>query len=93
LELKEMTKTRTKQANFTLPGDLLEELRREVPKGDQSRIVAEALRKELLRLRFRRSLDDSFGAWKQEDHPELKEGTEQFIRRTRHSSRTDMQES
>ncbi len=52
-------------------GQLLEELRRQVPKGEQSRIVAEALRKELLRLRFGRALDNAFGAWKDEDHPEL----------------------
>ena len=83
----------TKQANFTLPSDLLEELRRQVPKGDHSRIVAEALRKELLRMRFRRALDNTFGSWQQEDHPELKEGTEQYLRRLRHSSRIESPES
>jgi Arc/MetJ-type ribon-helix-helix transcriptional regulator len=83
-----MARTKTKQANFSLPDDLLEELRRQVPKGEQSMVVAEALKKELLRMRFRRALDKSFGAWKQEDHPELEQGTEQFVRRLRHSSRT-----
>jgi hypothetical protein len=31
-----------RQANFTLPEDLLEELRRAVPRGEQSRVVGEA---------------------------------------------------
>ena len=30
----------SRQANFTLPGDLLKELRRTVPKGEQSRGAA-----------------------------------------------------
>ena len=83
-----MAKIKTKQANFSLPGDLLDDLRREVPKGEQSRIVAEALRKELLRKRFRRALDSSLGAWAKEDHPELEKWTEAFLRRMRHSSRS-----
>jgi hypothetical protein len=87
-----MTNTKTRQANFTLPDDLLEELRRQVPKGEQSKMVAEALRKELLRRRFRSAIGNAFGAWQQEDHPELKEGTEQYLHRIRHSSRTYMQE-
>ena len=53
-----------RQANFTLPADLLEELKRIVPKGEQSRVVGEALRAELKRLRLRASLKLSFGAWK-----------------------------
>jgi hypothetical protein len=85
--------TTTKQANFSLPKDLLAELRREVPKGEQSRIVAEALRKELLRMRFRRALDSAFGSWNSEDHPELKQGTENYIRHLRHSSRSTAQDS
>ncbi len=40
-----MPGAKTKQANFSLPGQLLEELSRQVPKGEQSRVVAEALRK------------------------------------------------
>jgi hypothetical protein len=78
----------TRQANFTLPVDLLEELRRRVPRGDQSRVVGEALRHELARLRFRQALEDSFGAWKAGSHPELARGTRRFLRGLRKSSRT-----
>jgi len=78
----------TKQANFLLPEDLLEELRKTVSKRQQSKVVADALRKELKKIRLEKSLSASFGAWKDEDHPELKEGTEAYVRRMRKSSRS-----
>lgn len=77
----------TRQANFTLPQDLLDELRRTVPKGEQSRLVGEALRNELRRLRFRKALEESFGAWRASRHPELAGGTRRFLRSLRRSSR------
>lgn len=76
-----------RQANFTLPEDLLDELRRAVPKGEQSRVVGQALRNELARIRFRRALDESFGAWKKSRHPELAKGTRRYVRSLRRSSR------
>ncbi len=79
--------TATRQANFTLPEDLLDELRRAVPKGEQSRVVGEALRNELTRIRFRRVLDRSFGAWSRSRHPELARGTRPYVRARRKSSR------
>lgn len=77
----------TKQANFTLPGDLLAEFKRAVPKGQQSRVVAEALRHELKRIKFRTALEGSFGAWQMDRHPELTGGTRRFVRALRKSSR------
>lgn len=79
--------TVTKQANFTLPEDLLAELKRIVPKGEQSRVVGEALRNELKRIKFRKALHSSFGAWKEEKHPELAKGARRFVRSLRRSFR------
>jgi hypothetical protein len=76
-----------RQANFLLPAELLDELRRAVPRGQQSRVVGEALRNELRRLRFRRAVVDSFGAWKDSEHPELARGTRRFVRSLRRSTR------
>jgi len=76
----------TKQANFTLPQDLLEELKRTVPRGEQSRVVAEALRNEIKRIKFKKALQESFGSWKSE-HRELAKGTRAFVRSLRKSSR------
>ena len=80
-------RTATRQANFTLPEDLLDELRRAVPRGEQSRVVGEALRNELTRIRFRRALDQSFGSWSRSRHPELARGTRPYVRAQRRSSR------
>ncbi len=77
----------TKQANFLLPEDLLDELRRTVSRRKQSKVVAEALQKELKRINLAKALESSFGAWKDKDHPEFKEGTGAFIRKLRRSTR------
>ncbi|HLF87107.1 MAG TPA: hypothetical protein VI584_08490 [Nitrospiria bacterium] len=76
-----------KQANFLLPADVLEELRKMIPKREQSKVVTEALRKELKHIKIQQALEKSFGAWKKEDHPELAEGTEKYVRSMRRSSR------
>ncbi len=79
---------RGKQANFLLPEDLLEELKESVSRRQQSRFVGEALRKELNRLKLEKVLQTTFGAWKAEDHPELKKGADRFVRTLRRSERT-----
>ncbi len=80
-------KVLTKQANFLLPKELLEDLKKNVPRMEQSKVVAEALKKELKSIKLKKALKESFGAWKNEQHPELAEGTDKYIRRTRKSSR------
>lgn len=82
-----MMKSTAKQANFLLPEDLLQELREAVPKREQSKVVAEALRRELKRLRLVKAIETSFGAWRDEDHPELSKGTEAYVRQSRRSTR------
>lgn len=76
-----------KQANFLLPEDLLDELKKTVNRRQQSKVVTDALRRELRRLKLEKALQSSFGAWKDKGHPELRVGTEAFVRRLRKSSR------
>ena len=76
-----------RQANFTLPEELLADLKRTVPRGEQSRVVSEALRNELKRIKFRRAVDESFGAWRRQHHPELAQGTRRLVRKLRTSTR------
>jgi hypothetical protein len=77
----------TRQANFLLPDDVLNELKMSVPPRQQSKVVAEALRKELKRMKLAKVLETSFGAWKEKDHPELAKGTGAFVRGLRTSTR------
>ena len=76
-----------RQANFTLPEELLEDLKRTVPRGEQSRVVSDALRNELKRIKFGRALDESFGAWRRSQHPELAQGARRLVRKLRTSTR------
>ncbi len=63
--------TLTKQANFLLPKDILEDLKKNVPRKQQSKVVAEALKKELKRIKLIKALEDSFGIWNNNDRSEL----------------------
>ena len=76
-----------KQANFQIPEDLLNELRKTVGKGELSRFVSEALRRELQRLRQLTAIDETFGAWGTGEHPELAAGVDHFVRNIRKSTR------
>jgi len=77
-----------RQANFLLPEDILNDLKQLVGQRQQSRFVAEALRKELQREKMKTALQTSFGVWKNADHPELKDGVDTYIRKQRKSTRT-----
>lgn len=79
--------TALKQANFQIPADLLDELRATIGKGDLSRFVSNALKRELQRLRQLSAIDETFGAWKGCEHPELAEGANHFVRSVRKSTR------
>ncbi len=57
--------------NLYLPKELVEELRRYVPARARTRFVIDALDRELRRLRLKEALKASYGAWQDEDHPEL----------------------
>jgi hypothetical protein len=81
----------TRQANFLLPIDLIEEIKNAVSKREQSKFVAAALRKELNRLRLEKTLKTSFGTWTAAYHPELKDGTDAYVRNIRKSSRAGRQ--
>lgn len=79
--------TAVRQANFLLPEDLIEELRKTVSKRQQSKVVAEALRRELKRMKLEKVLETSFGAWEANNHPELEEGVDVYVRTVRKSTR------
>ena len=78
-----------RQAIFMLPDDLLNELKQLDGQRQQSCFVAEAVRKELQREKMKSALQASFSAWKDEDHSELQEGVEPYVRSQRRSSRAE----
>lgn len=53
-------------------------------------IVSKAGIVKKLRIRLKKALSASFGAWKDKDHPELIEGTDAYVRSLRKSSRLSL---
>lgn len=61
----------TERLNIYLPRNVAEDLRRYVPARQRARFVAQAVARELDRLKVLAAIDASAGAWRDEDHPEL----------------------
>ena len=67
------------------PGDILEQMR---PLMNRKRMnftsfVIEAIKSYIRELKYREGIEKSFGAWRNDDHPELAEGTDRYIRNMR----------
>lgn len=69
-----------RQANFLIPEDVLEDLRRLVPRGEQSQVVTHALRAELKRRHLLSTLSKSFGVW---GSRQLMGSTKSYVRKLR----------
>lgn len=74
-----------KQANFLLPEDLLNDLRRLVPRGEQSQVVSLALRNELKRRHLQATLGKAFAAWGRRP---LMGSTRSYVRKLRKERRS-----
>ncbi|MEW6400474.1 MAG: hypothetical protein AB1649_01675 [Chloroflexota bacterium] len=57
--------------NLYITKSLMDDLRRAIPARERTRFVEEVLARELRRLKLREAIKNSYGAWKDEDHPEL----------------------
>jgi hypothetical protein len=66
--------TPSRRINLLLPPDLAEELRRLVPPRRRSRVISEALARELRRLKALGAIEQSAGAWGDAAHPEMATG-------------------
>lgn len=71
-------KTKT---HLIFPEELLKAIDKLVGKRKRSKFVAEVVRKELKKKQLEIALEKAAGAWKDEDHPEIKtKGTYQWVR-------------
>ena len=80
-----MTTETAKRINVTFPVSLLEELRHYVSVRERNRFIVEATEKELRRQRLLKVLRESAGAWRDEDHPDLRtpDDVDRYVRRLR----------
>jgi metal-responsive CopG/Arc/MetJ family transcriptional regulator len=73
-----VTKSKT---HLVFPDELLQAIDKLVGKRGRSKFVVEATRKELKRIQLQKALEKAAGAWKDEDHPEIKQkGTYQWVK-------------
>lgn len=68
-----------KRAHILLPEDLLAEMDQFVGERGRSAFLTELVRKEIGRRKLLAALRDARGSWRQEDHPELANGSEAFV--------------
>jgi len=60
--------------NLYLTKPLMDDLRRIVPARERTRFVEEILARELRRRKLLDAIESSYGAWKDEDHPDMLTG-------------------
>jgi Arc/MetJ-type ribon-helix-helix transcriptional regulator len=85
-------KTSNRRAHVVLPVDLVADIDKLVGKRGRSAFLTEVARREVMIRRQREALRDAAGAWKDEDHPELKDGAEAWVRKIRDESEIRFQE-
>jgi hypothetical protein len=72
-----------KRTHVVLSEQLVKDIDRIVGSRQRSSFLTEAAEKELMRRRQIAALRAAAGAWKEGDHPELKQGSDQWVRKLR----------
>jgi len=85
-------KSVSKRAHVILPIDLVADIDKLVGKRGRSAFLTEVARDEILRRKQRNALRKAAGAWKDEDHPELKQGSTAWVQRMRTESEERFQQ-
>lgn len=81
-----MQKSLTRRAHVILPVDVVADIDKLVGKRGRSAFITEVVRDEIQRRQQRNALRAAKGAWKDEDHPELKDGAAAWVRQMRSES-------
>ncbi len=66
--------------------EMLEKIDTLVGKRGRSTFLARAAEKELIRMRQKAALREAAGAWSEADHPELRDGIDEYVRGLRQES-------
>lgn len=76
-------KMSSRRAHVILPADLLAEIDTLVGQRGRSAFLVDVLQEEVRRRRLLQLLNSTEPIWKSEDHPELAEGAESWVRKMR----------
>jgi hypothetical protein len=78
----------THRAHILLPDDLLQEIDALVGPRGRSSFLVETARNEVRRRKLLQYLEGETPAWKDEDHPELANGSASWVRKLRKENET-----
>jgi len=81
-----------KRTHVVVPEDLLKEIDELSGKRKRSWFITEAAKKEIRRLKFLKAIKETAGAWKDEDHPELEKGVDDWVRTLREEDEKRLKE-
>ncbi|MGI9075578.1 MAG: hypothetical protein ACR2JB_30585 [Bryobacteraceae bacterium] len=73
----------SKRPHVVIPEQLVKEIDTFVGSRQRSSFLTQAAERELMRLRQLKALDSAAGAWKDSNHPELKQGSAKWVRKLR----------
>lgn len=76
----------TKRTHVVLADELVKDIDRLVGTRQRSVFLAEAAKEKLMRHRQIEALKAAVSAWKDKDHPELKQGSAKWVRKLRQES-------
>jgi metal-responsive CopG/Arc/MetJ family transcriptional regulator len=79
------TKTTTR-THIVIPSDLVHEIDELVGRRQRSAFLVQVASQEVKRLRQLKALERAAGSWKDEDHPELKDGAAEWVHELRNLS-------
>ena len=75
-----------RRTHVVLSDELVRDIDTLVGARQRSSFITQAAEKELVRLRQVEALKAARGAWKDKDHPELKQGSAKWVRKLRQQS-------
>jgi hypothetical protein len=81
----------TKRDHDVLPEDLVSQIDQIVGVRGRSAFLAELARREIKRRRLLELFESGEPIWKDEDHPELKDGADEWVRKMRAESEARLQ--
>lgn len=81
-----------KRTRVVVPEELVEEIDRLSGKRKRSWFITQAVKKEIQRLNFLKSIKETAGAWNDKDHPEFKRGVGSWARSLREEDEKRLKE-
>lgn len=72
-----------KRTHVIIPEQLVKEIDTLVGTRQRSSFLTQAAEEKLMRLRQLKALEDAAGSWKDQDHPELKQGAAKWVEKLR----------